>query len=492
MGIVSFFFESKMTDSEMSSIMEKLNLSSVIKTRNGIEENVLNCIGSTPLVRVNNIIKSENLKCDLLVKCEFFNAGGSVKDRIAYRMITKAEEEGKIKPGENTIIEPTSGNTGVGLALSCAVKGYRCIIVMPEKMSMEKVRVLKALGAEIIRTRNSAAFDDHDSHISIAKRLEKEIPGGFIPDQYVNINNPDAHYYGTGMELIEQTNGKIDVFVAGAGTGGTITGTAKVLKEHIPGIKVIGVDPKGSILAQPEELNKTDIGFYEVEGIGYDFIPDVLLRNYVDEWRKCDDSQSMPMARRLLREEGLLCGGSCGSAFYHALEVAKTMPEGTRVVCILPDSIRNYMTKHLMDEWMWERDFFTPPIAPQNESWYNKPVSSIPFDKPTGTLSESSTVEKGFEMMKMTNVSYLPIIGEDGSLVGCFSQQKCMEYILNGSVTTKCPVSKYWDQTIKHVSPADTIGKASRIVQNNGYVFVVENGCYLRTLHHSDILNYIA
>merc|ERR1739838_1059555 len=368
------------TDSEMSSIMENLNLSSVIKTRNGIEENVLQCIGSTPLIRVNNIIKSENLKCDLLVKCEFFNAGGSVKDRIAYR-ITKAEEEGKIKPGENTIIEPTSGNTGVGLALSCAVKGYRCIIVMPEKMSMEKVRVLKALGAEIIRTRNSAAFDDYDSHISIAKRLEKEIPGGFIPDQYVNINNPDAHYYGTGMELIEQTNGKIDVFVAGAGTGGTITGTAKCLKEHIPNIKIIGVDPYGSILAQPEELNKTDVGFYEVEGIGYDFIPDVLLRDHVDEWRKCNDSQSMPMARRLLREEGLLCGGSCGSAFYHALEVAKTMPAGTRVVTLLPDSIRNYMTKHLMEEWMWEHELMPAPVPQQNESWYNNHVSSIKTKK---------------------------------------------------------------------------------------------------------------
>ena len=190
----------------------------------------------------------------------------------------KAEEEGIIKRGYSTIIEPTSGNTGMGLALACAIKGYRCIIVMPEKMSMEKVRVLKALGAEIVRTRTSAAFDDEDSHISIARNLEKEIPGGWIPDQYINCNNPDAHYYGTGTEIIEQTDGKVDVLVAGAGTGGTITGTAKVLKEHIPGIKVVGVDPYGSILAQPESLNQTDITGYEVEGIGYDFIPDVCKR----------------------------------------------------------------------------------------------------------------------------------------------------------------------------------------------------------------------
>jgi len=481
-----------MTDSEMSSIMENLNLSSVIKTRNGIEENVLQCIGSTPLIRVNNIIKSENLKCDLLVKCEFFNAGGSVKDRIAYRMITKAEEEGKIKPGENTIIEPTSGNTGVGLALSCAVKGYRCIIVMPEKMSMEKVRVLKALGAEIIRTRNSAAFDDYDSHISIAKRLEKEIPGGFIPDQYVNINNPDAHYYGTGMELIEQTNGKIDVFVAGAGTGGTITGTAKCLKEHIPNIKIIGVDPYGSILAQPEELNKTDVGFYEVEGIGYDFIPDVLLRDHVDEWRKCNDSQSMPMARRLLREEGLLCGGSCGSAFYHALEVAKTMPAGTRVVTLLPDSIRNYMTKHLMEEWMWERELMPAPVPQQNESWYNNHVSSIKTKKAGAMLSQETTVHFALEMMKLAGLSCLPVIGEDGSLMGQFNHHKCMEKLLSGDISMDSPVSKCSDTTVKHVSSESKVGQAARIVQNNDYVFVVDNGVYRRTLHRQDILDYIA
>lgn len=465
---------------------------SVIVRRSGIEENVLSCIGSTPLIRVNNIIKKENLKCDLLVKCEFFNAGGSVKDRIAYRMMTEAEKAGKITPGVTTIIEPTSGNTGVGLALSCAVKGYRCIIVLPEKMSLEKVRVLKGLGAEIIRTRTSAAFDDEDSHISIAKKLEREIPNAWIPDQYTNCNNPDAHYYGTGMELFEQTNGKIDVFVAGAGTGGTIAGTAKILKEKIPGIKIVGVDPYGSILAQPESLNQTEeAGFYEVEGIGYDFIPDVLDRSYVDEWRKSNDMQSLPMARRLLREEGLLCGGSCGTAFYHALEIAKTMPEGTTVVTILPDSIRNYMTKHLMDEWMWERDLFPAPIAKQNEGWYNQSVSLLPSNKPTGTLREDSTVGQALEMMKLTNVNFLPIIAADGSICGVFAQNKCMEYVLSGAINTSSPVSKCIDMTIKSVSSADSIGKASRIIQNNGYAFVIDNGYYVRTLHQNDVLEYI-
>jgi len=476
----------------IEEILTKMNLTeSPIKRRDGIEENVLSCIGSTPLVRVNNIIKSEGLKCDLLVKCEFFNAGGSVKDRIAYRMLQKAEEEGKIKPGETTVIEPTSGNTGVGLALSCAVKGYRCIIVMPEKMSMEKVRVLKGLGAEIIRTRTSAAFDDPDSHISIAQKLEKEIPGGWIPDQYENINNPDAHYYGTGLELIEQTKGKIDVLVAGAGTGGTITGTAKVLKEHIPGIKVIGVDPYGSILAQPEELNKTDVTYYDVEGIGYDFIPNVLLREYVDEWRKSSDQESMPMARRLLREEGLLCGGSCGTAFYHALEVAKTMPEGTTVVTILPDSIRNYMTKHLMDEWMWERELFPAPVPEQNASWYNLPVCQLKSSKPTVTLTPETTIGDALKVMKTIGATVAPIVGECGDLIGQFNQSKCMEKILSGECSTQTAVSKCSDSTVKHVSSSTSIGRAARIVQNNDYVFVVDNGTYKRTIYHFDILDFI-
>lgn len=464
---------------------------SAIQTRNGIEENVLNCIGSTPLVRVNNIIKAENLKCDLLVKCEFFNAGGSVKDRIAKRMIEAAEAAGKITPGVTTIIEPTSGNTGVGLALQCAVKGYKCIICLPEKMSLEKIRVLKALGAEIIRTRNSAAFDDPDSHISIAKNLEKTIPNAWIPDQYTNENNPDAHYFGTGAELIEQTDGKIDVFVAGAGTGGTIAGTAKILKEKIPGIRVVGVDPYGSILAQPASLNTMDVTGYEVEGIGYDFIPDVLNRGYVDEWRKCTDEQAMPMARRLLREEGLLCGGSCGSAFYHALEIAKTMPEGTRVVCILPDSIRNYMTKHLMDEWMWERDFFTPQVPEQNAEWYGKSVRFLPWNRKTQTINESVTIRCALSAMKAADVEFIPIADEEGTVSGVFSQTKAMEYLLAGTVNLDTNVLKCYETSFKAVNQDDTIGLASRKIQNNGYVFVLEDGKFVRSLSRKDIFAQI-
>ncbi len=238
------------------------------------------------------------------------------------------------------------------MALAAAVKGYRAVITLPEKMSQEKVDVLKALGAEIVRTPTEAAWDSPDSHIGVAKRLNKEIPNSLIPDQYSNINNPMAHYEGTAEEIIAQTGGKIDMFVAGVGTGGTIAGVARKLKEKIPGIIIVGVDPYGSILAEPEVLNKACVHGYQVEGIGYDFIPEVLERKYVDKWVKTDDKESFIMARRLIRKEGLLCGGSCGAAMVGAIKAAKSLKKGQRCVVLLPDSVRNYMTKFLNDEWM--------------------------------------------------------------------------------------------------------------------------------------------
>ena len=295
------------------------------------------------------------LECEVLAKCEFFNPGGSIKDRIALQMIEDAEAEGKIKPGD-TLIEPTSGNTGIGLALAAAVKGYKAVIVMPEKMSKEKSRVIQALGAQVIRTPTEAAYDDPRSNFQVAFRMARELPNAYCLDQFKNASNPHAHYAKTADEIIQQCNGKVDMIVSGAGTGGTVTGIGRKLKEALPSCKLVCVDPELSSLS-PDSTGQT--GFYEVEGIGYDFVPDTLSQSLVDKWIKINDVQSFPLARDLITHEGLLCGGSSGSVLYGAIQAAKEygLKKGDTVVLILADGVRNYMTKFLDDEWMEKRNF---------------------------------------------------------------------------------------------------------------------------------------
>jgi cystathionine beta-synthase len=275
-------------------------------------------------------------------------------------MIEEAERKGLIQPGLSTIIEATSGNTGIGLALNGAVKGYNVIITLPEKMSQEKSDVLTALGAKVIRTPTEASFVDVDSHIGVARSMNQEIPHSIILDQYCNPGNALAHYDETAEEIWAQTEGKLDYVVMTAGTGGTITGISRKLKEKNPNIQVIGVDPVGSILAYPEELNKEGIGSYKVEGIGYDFIPKNCDRTgNIDKWFKSNDNESFKFARRLIKEEGLLVGGSSGAALDAAIKVAKSLPEDKRVVVIFTDSVRNYITKFLNDDWMLENGFLS-------------------------------------------------------------------------------------------------------------------------------------
>eukprot|EP00039_Didymoeca_costata_P029407 m.24550 g.24550 ORF g.24550 m.24550 type:complete len:542 (+) comp7618_c0_seq1:144-1769(+) len=438
---------------------------------------ILHHIGNTPMVRCERLEKEYGLKCQLLAKCEYFNAGGSVKDRIARRMVEEAEKAGLLNE-ESVIIEPTSGNTGIGLALAAAVKGYRCIIVMPEKMSQEKVDVLRALGAEIVRTPTKAAWNSPESHIGVALRLRKEIPHAIILDQYGNPGNPLAHYDGTAEEILEQCDGKVDMLVAGAGTGGTISGIARKFKERCPDCRVVGVDPLGSILAEPASLNETDVQTYQVEGIGYDFLPKVLDRKVVDEWVKSNDKDSLVMARQLIRTEGLLCGGSSGTAMYCAIQKAKSLKEGQKCVVILPDSLRNYMTKHLNDEWMIDHEFIPDTHVEETNWWANLPVSSLPQKFPM-TIRPTVPCSEAIEILKTEGFDQMPVVDQSGSIVGVVTEGNLMAQMIRGKIRPRDHVQDAIYTQFRQVEMDDTIGKLSRILDKDHFALIVsKQKCY--------------
>ncbi|KAF7594292.1 cystathionine beta-synthase [Aspergillus hancockii] len=412
-------------------------------------------IGNTPLVRLNRLPRSLGIEATVYAKLEYFNAGGSVKDRIALRMIEEAERSGRIKPGD-TLIEPTSGNTGIGLALVGAVKGYKTIITLPEKMSAEKVAVLKALNATIIRTPNEAAYDSPESHIGVAKRLEKELPNAHILDQYGNENNPLAHEFGTAEEVWSQTKGQITAIVAGAGTGGTITGLSRGLKKHNSDIKVIAADPHGSILALPAILNEDHENEpYKVEGIGYDFIPQVLDQKAVDQWYKTGDKESFQYSRRLIAEEGLLVGGSSGSAISALAQAAKDKKFGKDdvIVVILPDSIRSYLTKFADDDWLAANGLLTSPLAEaavlsptsqpqeQRDTFAGSKVKELRL-KPITTVRSNIPCETAIEMMRDRGFDQLPVLAPSGKkLVGLVTLGNVLSRLTHERATGKSPVS---------------------------------------------------
>mmetsp|Transcript_3017 Transcript_3017/g.4368 ORF Transcript_3017/g.4368 Transcript_3017/m.4368 type:complete len:516 (+) Transcript_3017:79-1626(+) len=442
--------------------------------RKKILDTILEAIGDTPLVKIHTITKNEQVQCELLAKCEYFNSGGSVKDRIGRQMIEDAERSGKIKPGD-TLIEPTSGNTGIGLALAAAIKGYRMIITLPEKMSQEKVDILKGLGAEIIRTPTEAAFDSPESHIGVAKRLEKELPNSYILDQYSNPSNPMAHYLTTAEELLEQTGGKIDYVVMSAGTGGTITGIGRRLKEAIPGVKIIGVDPKGSILAQPEHLNGP-VSSYKVEGIGYDFIPRVLDRSVVDEWVKTSDKESFLMARRLIREEGLLAGGSAGATMWAAIQFCKEKKLGPekRVVVLLADSIRNYMTKHLNEDWMKDSDYIELSTDAQTdckEWWRRHQIADLRLTMPM-CVEPHVSCEDALKILKEHGFDQMPVVSQNHEVRGMVTIGNLTSYIVTGRVKQTDPVSKAVYKQFAKVKLDTTLGELSRLFNKDHFALV--------------------
>lgn len=426
-----------------------------------IAESVLDAVGHTPMVKLSRI--GRDMPCEIVAKLEFLNPGGSLKDRIGVRMLLDAEKSGRIKPGD-TLIEPTSGNTGIGLALAAAVRGYRLIITMPEKMSREKQVVLEALGAEIIRTPTEAAFDAPDSHISVAKRLNEVIPSSHILDQYANPSNPLAHEEGTAREIIEQCEGKLDAVVIGAGTGGTITGVARVLKKELPHVQIIGADPEGSILAGPSEVRS-----YKVEGIGYDFVPDVLDRDLVDRWVKTNDRDSFRIARQLIRQEGLLVGGSSGSAVWAALEVAREMKPGQRLVVILPDSVRNYMTKFVDDAWMRQHGFLQ---ADWEVGTIADLVRALP---PREVITADVAAHLGdvLDTFKEHGISQMPVI-DQGALAGILTESDVLHHLVSGHADRSTSVAEVMERRVSTVAMHASSSRLPAIFERGEVAIVVD------------------
>ncbi|CAG9859751.1 unnamed protein product [Phyllotreta striolata] len=434
--------------------------------------NAIAAIGNTPMIKLNKIPEEEGLKCDVYVKCEFFNPGGSVKDRIALRLVEDAEKQGLLKPGY-TIIEPTSGNTGIGLALAAAVKGYRCVIVMSEKMSNEKVSILSALGAEIVRTPVNADSNSPDGMFGVTHRLSKEIPNSIILDQYSNPGNPLAHYDTTAEEIYDQCDKNVDMIVIGAGTGGTVTGIGRKFKEISPNTKIVAVDPEGSILALPDSINRTDVGFYEVEGIGYDFLPTVLDRSVVDLWIKTNDKESLPMARRLIKE-GLLVGSSSGAAVAGAIRAAKNLEAGKKVVVILPDSIRNYITKFASDQWMVARGFIKPNNT-LNHWWWDKSASELNMDL-VKVVPASVTCKEALNGMNKSSNKYdqLCVVDKVGNIMGICTSQLLMEKLLNGRIKLNESIETCIIRIYPKVETNTKLSVVSKILERESYVLVLD------------------
>ena len=443
-------------------------------------KNILGSIGRTPLVHLNRITK--DIKSSIYVKVEYVNPGGSVKDRVGIAMIEAAEKEGLLKPG-GTIIEATAGNTGVGLALVAAVKGYRAIFVMPDKMSEDKISLLKAYGAEVVITPTSVPPDSPESYNGVADRLALEIPGAYRPNQFTNPNNPLAHYMATGREIWQDTEGKIDVFVASMGTGGTISGTAKYLKEKKPGLVVVGADPEGSILSGDSPKP------YKVEGIGEDFIPKTFNRQIVDEMIRVSDKESFNLARRLAREEGLLVGGSSGTALAAALKYAQRLEEPKYIVVLLPDTGRNYITKIFSDSWMQENGFWEGII---NKPVQLKDIVSIRRGMPPIiSVKPHETLSYAVKLLHRYNISQLPVI-ESGKVIGSLNESSVMKNLSDGIDIFKQKVSAVMGKPLPHLHEDQDVSEAYRILLSgsSGIIVTGSKEAPVAVVTRSDLIDY--
>ena len=446
-------------------------------------ENILGLIGHTPLVRLNQLAKG--VKCQIFAKMESLNPGYSVKDRIGISMIEAAEREGTLKPG-GTVVEATSGNTGIGLALAAAVKGYKCIFVMTDKASVEKSRYLKALGADVVITPVSAKPGTPDHYVSTARRIASETPNSFYPDQYSNPANPEAHYRTTGPELWDQTEGKITHFVAGLGTGGTISGTGKFLKEKNPLIKIIGADPYGSIFKTYKQTGKlVEATPYLVEGIGQEIVPPNVHIKYVDEVINVTDRDSFELSRMLGRMEGIFCGGSTGTNLAAALKVAADLDENGIVVFIVCDTGEHYLTKHHSDEWLKEKRLLEPQkITAGLISGTKKPQApkALVFVRPTETVGDA------LARMDELGLTQIPVLDE-GRAVGALRENRVLAKVVRDRELLHSPVSEVMESSFPTVDVDASSSEVTRRLQTSPAVLVEEYGRIIGIITRHDVLD---
>ena len=452
-------------------------------------DSVLDTIGWTPLIRLNRIARG--IRTPVYGKADFFNPGGSVKDRIGMPIIEQAEREGKLKPG-GTIVEGTSGNTGVGLAIAAALKGYKCIFTMPDKMSQEKVRLLKAFGAEVIVTPTAVAPDHPDNYVMMAKRIAEETPNSVLANQFYNQANTNAHYATTGPELWEQTDGKITHFVASAGTGGTITGVGRYLKEKNPRIKIFAGDPQGSILAElwrSKGKNKIEGAPYKIEGIGQDKLPDTLDLSVIDDYRTVSDRDSFAMARRLTREEGLFVGGSSGLITHIALQIAREVddPEAL-VVTFLCDTGERYLSKLYNDEWMRENQLLEPDRVTLGDLLAHK-VATAPAT--VVSAAPGQQVRQVLGLMRLHDVSLLPVL-DGGECVGSVTEYALTQRGLESSRFLDAVVGEVMDEPFPVVEAAQHVESVQKVLSKaTPAVLVTEGGAISGIVTRSDMLAYL-
>jgi len=448
--------------------------------------NILEAVGGTPLVKLQKVVPAG--AATVLVKCEYMNPTGSIKDRMAVHILNESQKQGLIKPGA-TIVENTSGNTGQGVAMWAAVKGYRCIFTMPDKMSMEKVNMLKAFGAEVVITPTDVPGDSPQHYVETAKRIARETPNGFYVNQYHNQLNIDAHELSTGPEIWNDTEGKFDMFIAGSGTGGTISGVGRFLKKKAPHIKVVGVDPIGSVhyhYFYTKTMPTPHV--YKVEGIGEDILCDAMDYSVVDEFYQVNDKESFSMARRLVREEGLFCGGSSGSNVHIAVELAKKLGAGKTIVTILCDSATRYTTKFLNDQWM--KDYGM--LGSDRDLGLVEEVLTFRTNRPVITGKDSDTVGTIIDTMKRNGVSQVPITDESGRVKSLVHEVDILRALQLGSATISSAASAVAQPVGGLIYPKARIEELYRIFETNQVAIVVDNDRIVGVVSQIDVIEFLS